>query len=168
MTPLDNILVDGHFSARQMSESHSKSPEVVYQPGKTKNAKVHSSASQEPRRGQRQKRRVSANHQNALNENSELIRLVQEQSRQIAKLERKVMAQHIVKHLELEVGQQLEVANQMVHIEDENKDGGTMQPQQTDPTMAALDQLKKRMVAHVQKTQLVNQKLAYRVICLEQ
>ena len=53
MTPLDNILAHGHFSARQMSESHSKSPEVVYQHGKTKNAKVHNSASQEPRRGQR-------------------------------------------------------------------------------------------------------------------
>ena len=52
---------------------------------------------------------------------------MQEQSRQIAKLEKKVMAQHIVKHLELEVGQHLEAANQnqMVHIDD-NKDATEM------------------------------------------
>ncbi len=31
------------------------------------------------------------------------------------------MAAHIVQHLEIEVGQQLEAANQMVHI-DENKE----------------------------------------------
>lgn len=87
------------------------------------------------------------------------------------------MAAHIVKHLEQEVGQQLEAANQMVHI-DENKESSSspsgIEPAPrvvvppSDPTLAALDQLKKRMTVHVQKTQLVNQKLAYRVICLEQ
>ena len=41
----------------------------------------------------------------------------------MAKLEKKAMAAHIVKHLEMEVGQQLDAANQMVHI-DENKDNG--------------------------------------------
>lgn len=58
----------------------------------------------------------------------------------------------------------------MVHI-DENQDGevaGQAPSVPSDPTLAALGQLKKRMTAHVQKTQLVNQKLAYRVICLEQ
>ena len=76
------------------------------------------------------------------------------------------MAAHIVKHLEIEVGHQLENANQMVHIDENNE--GAQQQQPVNPTLMALDMLKKRMTAHVQKTQLVNQKLAYRVICLEQ
>ena len=43
-TPLDNhVIPDGHFSARQLSESLSKSPEIYQR--KSKNSKVYNSAS---------------------------------------------------------------------------------------------------------------------------
>ena len=58
----------------------------------------------------------------------------------------------------------------MMHV-DENRAGDGMQendPGARNPHLMALEQLKQRMMSHVQKTHLVNQKLAYRVICLEQ
>ena len=44
-------------------------------------------------------------------ENASLVQIINDQRKQIAKLERLAMANHIVKHLEHEVGTQLDSAN---------------------------------------------------------